>query len=77
MPCWKEGAMGEAELRRMLCDRMGLRIEPEMSLYLLGKSAESNGPVAVFGADARTGVPRREMVDVRLLGGRILDREQP
>jgi hypothetical protein len=76
---WKEIAVGEAELRRMVRDGLGLRIEPEMGRYLLEKSAESDRPVAVFGSDARTGVPRREMVDVRLLGsfgGRFLGKEQ-
>ena len=60
--------MGEAELRRMVRDRLGLRLETEMSRYLLGMTAESDRPVVVFGIDARTGVPRREMVDVRRLG---------
>jgi hypothetical protein len=68
--------VGEAELRRMVRDRLGLRIEAEMSRYLLGRSAESDQPVAVFGSDARTGVPRREVVDVRLLG-RFGGKEQP
>ena len=65
-------AVGEAELRRAVRDRLGLRIGAEMSRYLLGKLGESDRGVAVFGADARTGVVRREMVDVHLLG-----KEQP
>jgi hypothetical protein len=60
--------VGEAELRRLVRDRLGLRIEPDMSRYLLGRSAESDQAVAVLGSDARTGVPRREMVDVRRMG---------
>ena len=64
--------MNDADLRQTLRDRFGLRIEPEMGAYLLGKSAESDQLVPVFGSDARTGVPRREIVDVRLLA-----REQP
>jgi len=66
----------EAELRRIVRDQMGLRIEPEMSGYLLGRVGESDRAVAVFGADARTGVARREMVDVRLLG-ELGAKEQP
>jgi hypothetical protein len=68
--------VGEAELRRLVRDRLGLRIEPEMSRYLLGRSVESDQAVAVFGSDARTGVPRREMVDVRILDG-FGGKEQP
>lgn len=64
--------MGEAELRRAVRDRLGLRIGAEMSGYLLGRLGESDRGVVVFGADARTGVVRREVVDVHLLG-----KEQP
>ena len=60
--------MGEAELRRMVRERMGLRIEAEMGKYLFGKLAGADEPVMVIGADARTGVARWEMVDVRALG---------
>ena len=60
--------MGEAELRRMVRERMGLRIEAEMGKYLFGKLAGADEPVMMIGADARTGVARRERVDLRVVG---------
>jgi hypothetical protein len=63
-----EVIMSEAELRRVVRDRFGLRIEPEMSRYLVGRSTDLDQSVAVIGSDARTGVPRREILDLRLPG---------
>jgi hypothetical protein len=64
----KEILVGEAELRRMVRERRGLRIDAEMGKYLLGKLNDVDQRVAVIGADARTGVARREILDMRLLG---------
>jgi hypothetical protein len=64
----KEIIVGEAELRRMVRDRRGLRIEAEMGKYLFGKLSDVDQRVAVIGSDARTGVARREILDMRLLG---------
>jgi hypothetical protein len=57
----------ESELRSLIRDRLGLRVEPEMSRYVLRRIGESNQPIAVIGSDARTGTPRRQIVDPRLL----------
>jgi len=52
----------------MVRERMGLRIEAEMGKYLFGKLAGADEPVMMIGADARTGVARRERVDLRVVG---------
>jgi hypothetical protein len=57
----------DSELRLLVRDRLRLRIEPEMCKYLLRRAADSDRPLAVIGGDARTGVPRREVLDPRLL----------
>jgi hypothetical protein len=59
--------MEDAELRLLMRDRVGIRIGHEMGKYLLAKFGESKGNVAVIGSDARTGLPRREVVDLRAL----------
>lgn len=59
--------MDESELRLLIRDRLGLRIEPEMSKYVLRRAGESDQPIAVIGSDARTGMPRRQMVDPNFL----------
>ena len=68
--------MQDSELRLLVRDRLRLRIEPEMCKYLLRKAADSNQPLAVIGGDARTGVPRREILDPRLFRQGI-DRQEP
>jgi hypothetical protein len=64
----KEMIVGEAELRRLVRDRRGLRIEAEMSKYLLSKLSDMDQQAVVIGSDARTGAARREILDLRLLG---------
>ncbi|MGD0390686.1 MAG: hypothetical protein ABSC42_17210 [Tepidisphaeraceae bacterium] len=59
--------MQDSDLRLLVRDRLRLRIEPEMCKYLLRRSADSDQPLAVIGGDAHTGVPRREILDPRLL----------
>ncbi len=59
--------MEETELRLLMRDRAGLRIGVEMGKYFLLKAGELKEPVAVIGCDARTGLPRREVVDLRAL----------
>jgi hypothetical protein len=68
----KEIALSEAEVQRVVRDCAGLHIGVEMSRYLLGKSWEVDQPVAIFGADARTGLPCGMAIDLRVLG-----KEQP
>ena len=48
-------------------DRMGLRIGAEMSRYFLRRARESDRAIAVIGGDARTGIPRRQVVDPQIL----------
>jgi hypothetical protein len=55
----------EGELRQAVKDQLGLRIGPHMSRYLLEKSADAAAPFPMIGADARTGISRREMFDSR------------
>jgi hypothetical protein len=57
----------ESDLRLFLRQHLRLRIEPEMCKYLLRRAADSDRPIAVIGGDARSGVPRREMLDPCLL----------
>ena len=57
--------MEEGELRQAVKDKLGLRIAPHMTLYLLEKSANTAAQFPVIGADARTGIPRRQMFDPR------------
>ena len=59
--------MLESELQSLVRDRIGLRVGTQMSAYILRKSAESSQPVAIIGDDARTGIPRRDLLDPRLL----------
>ena len=60
--------MQESELRLIVRDRLGLRIEAEMGKYMARKSAKSDEAIAVMGRDARTGEARREMVNRNLAG---------
>ena len=56
-----------SELQSLVRDQHGLRLEPEMTQYFITKSAESDQLIPVIGSDARTGVPRREMLSAKLL----------
>jgi hypothetical protein len=58
----------ESQLQILIRDRLGLRIEPEMSRYAAGRLAASAGPFPIMGADARTGVAVRHTIDPRTLG---------
>jgi len=46
----------------------GLRIGPEMAGYIQRQVAQNaQQKIAVMGGDARTGVPRREMIQTQIL----------
>lgn len=48
--------------------RLGLSIGPEGAAYLLRQAQRpAEGPVVLFGADARTGAPRQVLVDAGAL----------
>ncbi|MGD1276345.1 MAG: hypothetical protein ABR964_03875 [Tepidisphaeraceae bacterium] len=51
----------------VILQRFGLRIEPEMAAYASRKIAESRD-FALLGDDARTGLPRRQIVRPASLG---------
>jgi hypothetical protein len=55
--------MNEKELNQLLRDRFALRVDDETIKYLARKSEGARNPIEFFAADARTGVPRREIVD--------------
>lgn len=60
--------MEDFDVRRALLVSYGMRVEDQMVRYILGRLADGGGgPIAVIGGDARTGVPRREMIDPRRL----------
>ena len=56
--------MDEREIRRRLIAQFGIRIEPHMSRYVLGRIRSGAGNIPVMGGDARTGVPLRTMVNL-------------
>jgi hypothetical protein len=68
-----EAAMDESNLQQHVLSRLGLRIEPEMSRYLGRKLAGGDGPFTIIGGDARTGIPRREIVQPALFAGAALN----
>lgn len=64
--------MSEADIQRRFVRQLGVRIEPEMARYVMqqtiGKplsSTSSLRPVPIMGADARTGMPLRRVVNVQ------------
>ncbi|MGH7214561.1 MAG: hypothetical protein ACREIT_07350 [Tepidisphaeraceae bacterium] len=56
--------MDATHLRRLVVQRFALRVEPEMSDYLLRRMIAPDGAstVPVIGGDARTGVSVRKMI---------------
>jgi hypothetical protein len=58
----KELAVDAEEVRELLLNKLGLRVEPEMSRYVATQLANANGSVAVIGGDARTGRPIRQFI---------------
>jgi hypothetical protein len=60
--------MSNPEIAQAILKHFHLRIENHMSQYVAKrlKSAES-APVPVIGGDARTGIPRRQMIPLQSL----------
>jgi hypothetical protein len=56
--------VGELDLQKLFLERFGLRVGQEMSRYVSQRihSGDRAGGIAVMGCDARTGVPRREII---------------
>jgi hypothetical protein len=59
--------MQDLELRMLIRDRPGINIFAEIARYFARKAVESSERVAVMDSDSRTGIPRREGIDRRVL----------
>ena len=62
--------VSEVELRRRMLDAYGIHVEPEMTRYILRKLEQAAGALRelpVIGGEARTGTPRRVVVDPMIL----------
>jgi hypothetical protein len=60
-------AMDVQEVQRRMLERYGIRVEPEMSAYVLRRLNQAGGALrelAVIGGEARTGVPTRTIVNL-------------
>ncbi len=62
-------------VRKLILERFGIRVEEQMSAYVLRKIDQAGGALpkgssfAVMGGDARTGVPVRQMISASDLTG--------
>src|SRR5437762_2895915 len=59
-------AMDEAQVRKQLLEHYGIRVDREMSRYVLRRLDEAGSALrelSVMGGDARTGVPVRLLID--------------
>ncbi len=62
--------MDGEELRKRMLDAYGIRVEPEMSEYVLRRLRQAGNALRelpVIGGEARTGRPVRTMVDLARL----------
>ena len=60
--------MSPEEIQRAMLDQFGIRVQPEMSKYILThlqKGAQTE--IAVMGSRARTGVPVRQRITLGAL----------
>ena len=59
--------MKATEVQQALLKEYGIRVEPEMSQYVLRRlnanAAPGRAAFAVMGGDARTGIPLRQLID--------------
>jgi hypothetical protein len=60
---FQEHEMEAVDLSRAMLERLGIRIEPEMTRYALRQLESGAASFAVMGGDARTGVPVRLLID--------------
>ena len=62
--------MDASQVQQIFLERLGLRIGPEMSRYVLSRITSGQdspmplGAIPVMGGDARTGIPVRRIVDL-------------
>jgi hypothetical protein len=59
-------AVSEGELQQRMLEAYGIRIEPEMIRYVLRRLQQAGGAareMTVIGGEAKTGMPRRVVVD--------------
>ena len=63
--------MDAPEIRKRILDHYGIRIDPEMSEYVLRRLQEAGNeigqPIPVMGGDARTGVAIAQTIDPQQL----------
>jgi hypothetical protein len=59
--------MNATDVRQCLLQQFDLRIEPEMSEYILRQLNSAAGSVPVIGGDARTGAPIRKIIPAQNL----------
>ena len=58
--------MDREEIRKRMLDAYGIRVEPEMSEYVLRRLHQAGGALRelpVIGGEARTGMPVRRTID--------------
>ena len=58
--------MSEAEVRQRMLEAYGIRVEPEMTRYVLKKLQQAGNALRelpVIGGEARTGIPVRKLID--------------
>jgi hypothetical protein len=56
-----------SDLRRIVRDRLGLSIGPEMAAYVAAKVDASTQPFTIIAQDARTGIPICQNIDPKVL----------
>ena len=62
--------MDAEAIRQRMLDAYGIRVEPQMSEYVLRQLRNAAGALRelpVIGGEARTGVPVRKVIDLALL----------
>ena len=60
--------MSPEEVQRAMLDRFGIRVQPEMSRYILAHLQKSaTAEIPVMGSHARTGVPVRQHIPLGAL----------
>jgi len=70
---WEGGFVDEKAIRRLICEKLGLRLEDEMIRYVLKsiEDVQSAGvpvsPIPVIGGNARTGIATRTFIPPELL----------
>ena len=59
--------MNDTDVQKLLLERVGLRVGPEVARYVLRRSESIRGEVPVMGSEARTGIAIRRPVALSIL----------